>query len=96
MLVSPTRELWLMLLGGFMRTYPLYKIWHRTVRGTDLEHLNWDEIALCLLYHEVIGLSASDDAKTFDRYFETDKLPEMLSKKEYHDEIIKILRANCD
>lgn len=78
-----------------MRTYPLSKIWHRTVRGTDLEYMNWDEIALCLLHHGLIGIESSAPAKVFDRYFETDKISTELSKKEYKDELLKVLRANC-
>lgn len=73
-----------------MRTYPLASLWHRTVRGTELEHANWDDIAKILLRENLIGLVAGRD-KVFDRYYETDRFPPM-SKPQYKQQILKVLR----
>lgn len=74
-----------------MRTFPLKAIWHKTVSGTELAHLHWNEIAVCLSRAGVIALVAAPDSKTFDRYTVIHPT-RFRTKSEFKSFILEILR----
>jgi hypothetical protein len=74
-----------------MRTFPLKAIWHKTVEGTDLEYLHWNEIAACLVKAGVIALVPAPGSKTFDRYTLV-RLPRFHTKSELKAFILEILK----
>lgn len=74
-----------------MRTFPLKTIWHKTVQGTDLSHLHWNEIAACLAQAGVIALVPAPDTKTFDRYTVIHPT-RFRTKSEFKSFILEILR----
>jgi len=75
-----------------MRTYPLSKLWHRTVEGTDLEYLNWNDIAMILVAAGIIELIPDPSTKAFLRYRETGLFPDVM-KEDYKAQVLVTLRA---
>lgn len=74
-----------------MRSFPLKNIWFKTVKGTELEKFNWDEIAEILIEKGLISLVAEPGHDAFTRYkLNHSKLN--CTRAETHSVILEVLR----
>jgi hypothetical protein len=74
-----------------MRSYKLTDLWFKTVKDTELERYNWDEIAQVLSEYGLITLVAAPNENVFSRYkLNHDKLN--CEKSENLKVILEVLR----
>ncbi len=75
-----------------MKTYPIRSIWHRTVAGTELAYLTWDEVSAALADAGIIALIHEPGCPHPKRYALV-QLDRFADKRDFRAYILNILRA---